>query len=283
MNKHRGILFIAFGERWIEEAKRSMHSVRCVSSLPIAVVTDRIWQDGAKPDYFVTQEKVNGWASKPLYMYSCSPFDQTLFIDTDTIVLSDPEPIFGLLDYYDVGVRFGGPMLSESPSLVFHTQCNSGVILYKKAPIVAECFANWNIFYVEACARLSESGDSRGLNDQRYLSLAIAKSMTRPVHLAEYLNFAIFETIYTYSPVVILHGRDKHLHAIGHAINRNWNPELDWQARLWLQNIKGILPRGIRRSDPLLAISLLFRRLKNELALRLYDLRRKSPKTRQEL
>ena len=271
MTPSRGILYIAFGARWVAEAKQSISSLRRVSTLPIAVVTDEPWQVGAMPDHFVTREKIAGWASKPQYMYAGSPFEHTLFMDTDTIALSDPERIFGLLQHYDIGVRFGGPLLREPPFLEFHTQCNSGVVLYKKSPDVAECFANWNRLYAKARADISATGDSRGLNDQRYLSIAIAQSRARPVHLAEALNFAIFETIYTYSPVVILHGRDRHLHQIGDSINRKWNVDVDWQARLWLQNIKGLLPRGVRRSDPLLAVSLLLRRLMNELTLRLDD------------
>jgi hypothetical protein len=163
-------------------------------------------------------------------------------------------------------------MLREDPSLEFHTQCNSGVVLFKNTPQVADLFEAWNDLY-EAQARLKDADDPRGLPDQRTLSIAIARSKARPAHLAEYLNFALLETICTYSPVVVLHGRDTYLQAIGDAINQGWNPRNDWQARLWLQNIKGILPRGVRRSDPLLAISLLLRRISNEMNLRLRNAR----------
>ena len=269
MGAPRGILFIAFGEYWVEECKRAISSIRRVSNLPIAVVAEAEWDAGVTPEYFVIREKAPGYASKPRYIFSGSPFEQTLFLDTDTLTLSDPEPVFGLLEYYDVGVRFGGPMLSEGPALKFHTQCNSGVMLFKKTPVVAEMFADWNSLYQEAALKFADAGDLRGLNDQRSLSIALARSKARPAHLAEYLNFALFETIYTYSPVVILHGRDKYLRQIGDAINQNWNVATDWQARLWLQNIKGLLPRGVRRSDPLLALSLVLRRFANELDLRI--------------
>jgi hypothetical protein len=269
MSRDRGVLFIAFGPRWIEEAKQAIASLRRVSSLPIAVITDAAWPDGPMPDLFVIREKVDGWASKPACMYDGSPFEHTFFLDTDTIALADPAPVFGLLLHYDIGVRFAGPMLREPDGLEFHPQCSSGAVLFKKSPVVAEAFEIWRQVYEEARARRSEAGDPRGIGDQRYLSIAIAKSRARPVHLGEYLNFAISEVMYTYSPVIVLHGRDRYLQAIGESINAGWNTEIDWQARLWLQNIKGVLPRGVRRSDPLLAISLVLRRGVNELKLRL--------------
>src|SRR5207248_6360197 len=101
------------------------------------------------------------------------------------------------------------------------------------------------------------------------LAIAIAKSRARPVHLAEYMNFALFETIVTYSPLVIVHGHQRHIDIIGAEINGRWKPEADWHARVWLSNIEGLLPPGIRRSDPLLAFALLLRRLANHVRRRL--------------
>ena len=243
MHEGRGILYIAFGDRYIEEAKQSISTLRRMCSIPVAVITDEPWQGDCTPDRFVLQSKISGWASKPSYMYGCSPFTQTLFVDTDTVFLSDPSPIFGLLDHYDIGVQFNGPMLRESPSLDFHTQCNSGVILFKKSAAVEDLFRAWHALYAEAKNRHADVKEAHGLADQRSLSIAIAR-WAADLYLAENLDFALFETILTYSPVVILHGRGRKLAAIGKLINQNWDVEHDWQARLWLQNIKGVLPRG---------------------------------------
>lgn len=258
-----GILYLAFGEHWKSEARRSIASLRKVTDLAVAVVTDCQWQDEPRPNFFVIKPYTPGFASKPKLILDATPFDKTFFIDTDTIVVRDPSAIFGLLEHYDIGVRFGGPQLNELPNLTFHTQCNSGAILFKKNDAVRDVFRRWNEEYEKGLSNEYLSGDVRGLGDQRYLSIAIAKSIARPVHLAEYLNFALFETIVTYSPPVIIHGRLKHMEMLDSEINRKWDTSTDWHPRLWLPNIRGLLPAGIRRSDPLLALSLIIRRLWN--------------------
>jgi hypothetical protein len=108
-----------------------------------------------------------------------------------------------------------------------------------------------------------------GINDQRYLAIAIAKSSARPVHLAEYMNFALFETIVTYSPPIVYHGRIKWMELLHRSICDGWDTKRDYHVRLWLPNIRGILPAGVRRSDPVLAAALTGRRLYNEVRQRM--------------
>jgi hypothetical protein len=263
-----GVLYVAFGQRWCREARDSIASLRRVSRLRVAVITDTPWANEPQPDVFVLRQPDAGFAVKPTHIFAGSPFERTLFIDTDTRIVQDPAPAFGLLNHYDIGVRFGGPQLNEMPDLVFHTQCNSGVILFRKCEAVSEVARLWLDEYRKGLEQHTRHEDQRGLGDQRYLAIAIAKSRARPVHLAEYLNFALFETIITYSPVVIVHGHQRNLDAIGAQINRAWDAPTDWQARTWLSSIQGILPAGIRRSDPLLAFALLLRRLLNQLSRR---------------
>lgn len=269
-NLYQGVVYIAFGDSYKKEARASIMSLRAVSSnLPVAVVTDEAWNEDPLPEYFVIREGSYGYNCKPKYLYKTSPFTETLYLDTDTYVARDIYPIFGLLQYYDIGVRFGGPQLNESPGLEFHTQCNSGVILFKKNERTQEAFDIWNRTYMETMERKKTTTNSKGLNDQRYLASAIAVSRARPVHLAEYLNFTLFDTIATYSPPVVYHSRLAEVREIDRVMTRRWNPKEDWQARLWLSNIKGALPRGVRRSDPLLAAAILLRRIANELRYRL--------------
>jgi hypothetical protein len=264
-----GILYVAFGERWRAEARDSIRSLRRVSALPVAVVTDTPWQGDPQPDVFVKRHDGGGFGVKPRHIFDATPFERTLFLDTDTRVMQDPAPAFGLLRYYDIGVRFGGPQLNEEPGLMFHTQCNSGVILFRRCEQVTQVGQLWLQEYAQGLASHGQGDDPRGLGDQRYLAIAIAKSRARPVHLAEYMNFALFESIVAYSPLVVVHGHQRDIELIGQEINSRWDARRDWHARVWLSNIEGLLPAGIRRSDPLLAMALLLRRLANRLRRRL--------------
>jgi hypothetical protein len=259
-----GVLYVAFGESYRGEARQSILSLREVAPhIPTAVVTDREWLEHPQPDHFLLRPAIHSFECKPRYLTQ-SPFARTLYIDTDTYIARDVTPIFGLLNHYDVGVRFGGPQLNEGDGLVFHSQCNSGVVLYKMNERTLRMFALWLEAFANARSRFSSANaivDPRGLNDQRYLSIAIAKSDVRPVHLGEYLNFALFETLVTYSPLAIIHGRLPAIDQVAREINNRWKATTDWHVRLWLPNIRGLLPSGIRRSDPILALALCLRRL----------------------
>jgi hypothetical protein len=236
------------------------------------VITDRAWLEEPRPDHFVLRESVQSFRAKPLYIYEASPFGRTLFLDTDTVIGRDIVPIFGLLRHYDIGVRFGGAQLNEGDGLTFHTQCNSGVIIFRKCDAVESVFKKWLGLYDDVAARHAVE-DRRGLADQRYLALAIAQSRARPVPLESFLNFTLFDTIGTCSPPVVYHGRFAWIEELAQSVNQSWNPELDWWVHLWLPNILGFLPRGIRRSDPLLAAALVLRRLYNELRWQMKKLR----------
>jgi hypothetical protein len=192
-----------------------------------------------------------------------SPFQSTLFLDTDTVVARDISDIFGLLNWYDFGVLFNGPQLNEPDGLRFHTQCSSGVVLFKKNDRVQELFTLWQDQYKEHCAAVNQDLPGKGVNDQRSLAIAVAKSRVRPIHLAEYLNYALFTTIVTYSPPVIYHGRFPEMEKLDSVISSNWDNADDYAPRLWLQNIRGIFPNGIRQSDPLLGLALALRRFAN--------------------
>lgn len=259
-----GVLYIAFGERYRAEARQSILSLREVAPhLPIAVVTDREWHESPQPDHFLLRDAIHSFECKPRYLQQ-SPFARTLYIDTDTFIAQDVTPMFGLLNHYDVGVRFGGPQLNEGEGLHFHPQCNSGVVLYKVNERSLRMFSLWLEEFNDARSRLdgaNEITDVRGLGDQRYLAISIAKTDVRPVHLGEYLNFALFETLVTYSPLAIIHGRLPAMAQIAREINSRWDEATDWHVRLWLPSIRGLLPSGIRRSDPFLALALCLRRL----------------------
>src|SRR5262245_31169787 len=114
-----GVLYIAFGEKYHAEARRSIASLRSASrSMRIAVICDEEWAGLNRPDIFIKRAPLRTFGCKPKYMYD-SPFESTLFIDTDTVVARDIGDVFGLLNWYDFGVLFGGPQLNEPDGLRF--------------------------------------------------------------------------------------------------------------------------------------------------------------------
>lgn len=97
----KGILYIATGEDYIEEAKRSARQTRSVVDYPIAIISDREIECALFDKVLIDEE--------PQYKYfdtvrnlSKSPFEKTLYIDTDVYILDAIDELFQLLEYFDL-------------------------------------------------------------------------------------------------------------------------------------------------------------------------------------
>jgi len=96
----KGILYIATGDDFVKEAEISAQSVsKAMPNIPIAIATD------ARPEYKF-DHVVN--ISKPHYGFqdkitqmSRSPFDKTLYLDTDVFVNTDVNEVFELLNEFE--------------------------------------------------------------------------------------------------------------------------------------------------------------------------------------
>jgi hypothetical protein len=95
MQADEGVVYLAFGQKYQDEVRRSLRSLRKVSTASTAVVTDRAWTDDPRPDHFILRKSVPSFRSKPLYIYEASPFEKNLFLDTDTVIGRDIALIFG--------------------------------------------------------------------------------------------------------------------------------------------------------------------------------------------
>jgi predicted O-methyltransferase YrrM len=176
----QGILYMAFGDPAKADLRRSLESLRKVGcTLPVAVITDRAdrW-DGVivipwtgpspwDPDKGYPFEFRAGRVKPHLLKHS--PFDQTLYLDTDTTFLRDPTPGFELTKdadiacthektrlgqlYHHAGTSWEVSMqerdatikeLNQDPQL-----WNSGVIFFNKNDRTRALFAGWEASWLE--------------------------------------------------------------------------------------------------------------------------------------
>jgi hypothetical protein len=258
-----GVLYIAFGDRYRDEARQSIASLRRVSpDAQIAVVTDTpLGMPGVQD---LLRPAIRSLECKPTYI-DCSPFDHTLFLDTDTFVARDVRPLFGLLQHYDICAQFGGTQFNGPDGLDFQARACSGLLLFRKSQPVDRLFQHWRELYaVEKSVK-----DEQNLADERALTEALAKSEARPGVISPCVHINLNAPNVFHSPAVVLHGRAPSLRHIAQRINSGWDNSTDWAPRVWLPNLRGLLPRGVRRSDPLLAVAFVFRRAWNESLSRL--------------
>ena len=259
----RGVFYIALGEPYRREARASIASLRrhC-PELPVAVLTDEPDSMRDVADVLVEQPVVSNargkTAAKPRYM-TLAPFEQNLFLDTDTRVLEDIRPIFGLLDHYDLAVHFEGGPSRHGGGLHYHTLCNSGVFLFARRPEVADCLARYQNYYDQAYANADERGSEHGLRDQRFLALAIAESRARPCHLGNFMNFTLWEPNLASSAPAVIHGRYEPMDKLGARLRASWR-EGEWERRLWLPGIRDYLAAGPRAAGPVLGAGLVLKR-----------------------
>jgi lipopolysaccharide biosynthesis glycosyltransferase len=159
----QGILYIAAGEKYIRAACQSAKSVlKHCPGLATHLFAD--WQNYEGFSYdenafpFASVEKIPDphRRSKVDYLPR-TPFDRTLYLDTDTKLNTDIREMFSLLDRFDIALnhahlrydRFRSGMWRVDLPKAF-PQFNGGVVLYRKTPQVIKFMEDWRDYYKEA-------------------------------------------------------------------------------------------------------------------------------------
>jgi hypothetical protein len=155
--KNRGIVYVATeGDRYLEEAFISAVSARCYGvDLPIALFTDRadhpLCNCGVFDRLLPSSDPVLGisrWSAGQLRRIRClsdTPFEQTLYLDTDTCFQTgDLSELFGLLDTADLCMGAAALDESVSSASLGTTLFNVGVIAYRLSPATVQFFTRWS-------------------------------------------------------------------------------------------------------------------------------------------
>jgi hypothetical protein len=159
----QGILYIATGEKYVRAAIRAAKTVRKHSpSLGIHLYTDVQNYAGFRfedsPFPFTSAGTIENphRRSKVDYM-SRTPFEHTLYLDTDTALNADISDMFRVLERFDIAIAHA--MHRHSPNSLVpwrielpeaFPQYNSGVVLYRKNTAVLQLFEDWGYHHKEA-------------------------------------------------------------------------------------------------------------------------------------
>jgi hypothetical protein len=169
-----GIIYIAYGQRAVAQVERNIQQIHALGEWPIAVISDRPVK-GAQSVIFEgdfwgvpTEGQHQGRriflpGKVKQHMYKLSPFDRTLYLDTDTRIIKSPKPLFDFLDDWEfagaIGQGWGGLLrntqfspidLSKTVGLwgsgLLH-YINSGVLAWRKCPNCKALFEQWGKEY----------------------------------------------------------------------------------------------------------------------------------------
>ncbi len=231
----QGVVYVASGERFIEEASHSASSLKDkMPNIHITLFSSEKLTNKVFDEVVLIKGDQNVRLDKIIYM-SKSPYKETLFLDTDTYIGDDVSELFTLLKKYDIAVaeaelRAGQNRLGEiynyqelkdaDGKFIFPIY-NSGVILFRKSPQVSQFFIDWLDL---AQKQMQEKGPSFG--DQPSFQITLHKSNLREVVLTPEYNCRFVFPVCVSGKVKILHGRHPDIRKVEQEINSDINTRL---------------------------------------------------------
>lgn len=145
-----GILYIATNEFFLDEAQRSAKRASRVTDLPISVVTHREIEDDLFDEVIIDESPTDTFLDKPRNLLK-SPYDETMYVDTDTYIVGDITGVFDCLEYAPLAVTidaFEGALYDED-TWVDQTiprsfpEFQTGVMIYQQTKDVREFIDSW--------------------------------------------------------------------------------------------------------------------------------------------
>lgn len=153
--KQRGVMYIATGEKYINEANLSSSSIKNHSDLPTIIWTDS--PSKVNSEVFDCVHRINSANNDfgdSIFSLDQTPFEKTLFLDTDTYVCGDISSMFNSLDRFDViaahnpgsrSAKKRGGYRADVPEAF--PQYNTGVVGFNSTDRVRSLFQLWEKIY----------------------------------------------------------------------------------------------------------------------------------------
>ncbi|CAN5787567.1 hypothetical protein BH09VER1_BH09VER1_18480 [soil metagenome] len=214
----RGILYVATGDRFVAEARLSALSAKQhMPDLPTLLYTDRPVPAGSPFDEVRRLESPRHFFVDKVAPLAESPFERTLFLDTDTFVCAPVYDLFTLLDRYDLALAHA-PLRHDRPftTPTCFAELNTGVIAYRPNRSVKDLIARWASIYEEEVARSGPVSDQAAFRQAAYESAA--KLYILP---SEYNLRTVMPAATGRGTVKIIHGRAPDLSRLADRLNRS--------------------------------------------------------------
>lgn len=226
MNAEKGVIFVASGKKFEQEVLQAARSVKQnMPELPIALFTDNgdYSNDLFQKIFKIPNPRYN-FADK-IYPILNSPFEKTLYLDTDTWICDRLDDVFEVLDTYDIALAHAPVRHGEysycCPECFPHF--NAGVIAYNKNIAVQKTFIIWEEYYQAQILKYPER-----IDDQESLRRALYFSTLRIMVLPpEYNLRTIFPGFVGGGVYVkIIHGRHKNPAGMIQKLNDSRRPRI---------------------------------------------------------
>lgn len=197
-----GIVYIATGSGFVREAVRSAETVRKVMpDSNICLITDKATTDSVFNVVIRVPDAEYGFVDQITYM-PYSPYEQTLFLDTDIYVYEDVSELFDLLDRFDIAVAHNHNRQAWELNAVPESfpEYNSGVVVYRNEDEFRQFTEQWIDIYWEMA-------DSPETQNQPSFRKALYESNLRIATLPTEYNCMVRYPGHAVGTVKIFHGR----------------------------------------------------------------------------
>jgi hypothetical protein len=217
----QGFVYVATGERYTKEVLLSVTSLkRVMPDARVCVFTDRKLASPHFDEQVLLDEPHFSFADK--IQMGRSPFERTIFLDTDTYVCDDVRDMFGLLDTHDIAVKhdhFPGWYYTLPGVPHSFVESNTGVIVFRQSERLQQFFRKWREHYFELLR------SARIETDQPSFRQALFHSDLRCAVLPSEYHFHTGEVGFLFWKVKLLHGWDD-LPALARRVNRELGPRV---------------------------------------------------------
>lgn len=215
---------MATDQSYFEEALNSVRSLRKHTDVKAAILTTERIQTSNETTLFddvrLIEEPHQDMRDKSFNLHR-TPYEKTLYLDSDTFVISDVSSVFTLLDRVDFAAAHSTTKQLVSLETVPDSfpALNAGVIAYRNSPEIQRLFDRWTeileeqvangrpdaTFPVEDGETLEEVRVQGRTTDQPPLREALYESDVTFAILPDEYNFGAWGRSYAYGEVKILH------------------------------------------------------------------------------
>ena len=210
----RGVLYIPTGDECYTEALISVRSLKKFNpDLSVTIYTDEREVDPVFDNFVIIEQPQYSAQDKALHMWR-TPYEETLYIDSDTYVTGDLSEYFEVLDYCDFAgtIETARGFWHHGKMQVPRALCefNAGVLCFKNTPPVMESLKQWNDEFLETAKWLGEYGSSKWIltNDQPSLRKLIWTNRDiRVAILPDEYNALRFFGTRLWGEALLVHGR----------------------------------------------------------------------------
>lgn len=147
-----GIIYVSFCRWYSIECLKSIQSIRRHSSVPITIFSDECHEnrfDGIEGVNLVPINKDMNPLKYKVKLLMDSPYDRTMFLDVDTVIVEPINELFDMLDNYEMCIA-KNPNTDWSRGINRYkflgyegNDFNTGVMLYKKTEGFKKIYQAW--------------------------------------------------------------------------------------------------------------------------------------------